>query len=101
MFEELLQRPAAILFRILKLAAELRERASDENHFVFRRRKRPFGVAGRHVFASEIRGLVAGVATHSVNAVTILAALYVLKVGMAVVTLKRRVSGRMAVLTAR
>jgi len=100
MFEELLQRPAAILFRILKLAAELRGRASDENHFVFRSRKRPFGVAGRHVFAREIPGLVAGVATHSVDAVTILAALYVLKVGMAVVTLKRSVSGRMAVLTA-
>jgi hypothetical protein len=52
------------------------------------------------VFAREIPGLVAGVATHSVDAVTILAALYVLKVGMAVVTLKRSVSGRMAVLTA-
>jgi len=39
---------------------------------------------------------MAGVATHSVDAVTILAALYVLKVGMAVLTLKRSVTGRMA-----
>jgi len=51
--------------------------------------------------ASEIRGLVAGVATHSVDTVTVLAALYVLKVGMAVVTLERSVPGRVTILAAR
>src|SRR5438445_7348610 len=101
MFEKLLKRAATILSRIFKLTTELRGRASDENHFVFRRRKRPFGIAWRHVFASEIGGLVARIATHSVNTVTILAALHVLKVGMAVVTLERRVSGRVAILAAR
>jgi hypothetical protein len=86
--EELLKRTATILFRILQLAAKLPWRAADKNHFLFGWREGPPGISGRHVSASEIRGLVTGVAAHSVHTVAILAALDVLQMGMTIVASK-------------
>jgi hypothetical protein len=53
------------------------------------------------VLAGEIRGLVAGVATHAGHTMAILAAPYILQMDVTVVALQRRVTGRMAVLTTR
>ena len=67
MLEKLLKGAATGLFEVVELSAELRGRASDENHFVVRGWKEPFGISRRHMFARKIGGLVASVAAHSVN----------------------------------
>jgi hypothetical protein len=53
------------------------------------------------VLASEIFCLVARVAAHSVHAVAIFAALHILQVLVAVISLQRRIARRMAILAAR
>ena len=87
MLEELGERAASGLPGIFELPAELGGRAADEDHLVFGRRQGPLGIAGRHVLAGEIGGLVTSVATHAVNAMAILATLDVLQMGVAVIAL--------------
>ena len=101
MLQKLLKRAAAGLFGIVELAAELRGRAPDENHFLLRGWKEPFGISRGHVFALKIGGLVASVAAHAVDTVAVLAALYILQMNMAVVALERGITWWMAVLAAR
>ena len=98
---ELFKSAIAVLFRISNLATEIGSGTSDKNHLVFGSGERPFGISGRHVFAGEICGLVAGVATHGADAVAVFAALYILQVDVTVIALERSVACGMAVLTAR
>ena len=100
MLEQLLERAATGLLWILELTAKLSGGTADENHFVLGGWERPLGVTGRHVLPGKIGGLVAGVAAHTVNAVTISAPLHVLRVHVAVIALQRRVTRGMTVLAA-
>jgi hypothetical protein len=79
-FEKLLQRAATSLFWVLELATEFGWSATDEDHFVFRRRQTPFGTTGWHVIAGQVGGLMAGFAAHGSDAVAVFAAFYVLQV---------------------
>ena len=101
MLQKLLKRTAAGLFDIVELAAELRGRTSDENHYVVRGWKGPFGISRGHVFAQKIGGLVASVAAHSVDTKAILATLHILQMNMAVVALERCIPRWMTVLATR
>ncbi len=101
MLQKLLKRTAAGLFGIVELAAELRGRASDENHFVVRGWKQPLGTSRGHVFAQKIGGLVASVAAHSVDSKAILPTLHILQMNMAVVALERSIPRWMTVLATR
>ena len=87
MIQKLRKGAAAGLFDVVELAAELRGRASDENHFEVLGGKRPLGISRRHVFARKIGCLVASVAAHAVDAVAVFTAHYVLHVNMAVIAL--------------
>jgi len=98
---ELFKSAIAVLFRISNLATEIGSGTSDKNHLVFGSGERPFGISGRHVFAGEICGLVASVATHGADAVAVFAALYILHVDVTVIALERSVACGMAVLTPR
>jgi hypothetical protein len=100
-FEELLKRAATGLFWIFELAAEFGWGTADEDHFVFGSRKRPFGIAGRHVVACEIRSLMASIAAHAVNAVAVFATFDVLQMNVAVIALQRSVTHGVAILAAR
>jgi hypothetical protein len=98
---ELFKSAIAILFRIFNLATEIGSGTSDKNHLVFGSGERPFGISGRHVFAGEICGLVASVATHGAGAVAVFAAVDILHVDVTVIALERSVACGMAVLTSR
>ena len=98
---ELFKSAIAVLFRISNLATEIGSGTSDKNHLVFGSGERPFGISGRHVFAGEICGLVASVATHGADAVAVFAALHILQMNVVVVALQRGVSGGVAILAAR
>jgi hypothetical protein len=98
---ELCQSAVAVLFGVFNLATEIGSGTSDKNHLVFWSGERPFGISGRHVFAGEICGLVASVATHGADAVAVFAALYILHVDVTVIALERSVASGMAVLTPR
>lgn len=49
----------------------------------------------------KIRCLMAGIATHAIDTVPVLSALYILNVYVTVVALQRRVTSRVAILAAR
>jgi hypothetical protein len=98
--EKSVEGATAILFGVFDLAAEVGGGAADENHFVFRRRKAPPGISGRHVRTGKIDGLMAGIAAHAVDAVAVFAAFYILKMDVTVVALEWRVTGGMAILAA-
>src|SRR6266478_488533 len=100
-FEQLRERAAAGLLGIFELAAQLGRRAPEEHHFVLRRGERPLWISRRQIGPGQIRGLVAGVAAHAVDAVAIFAALHILQMDMAVVALQGRVPGGVAVLATR
>jgi hypothetical protein len=99
-FEQLLQRAATSLHWVLKLAAEFGWSATDEDHFVLRRRQTPLGITGWHVIAGQVGGLMAGFAAHGGDAVTVFAAFYVLQVYVTIVALERSVACGMAILAA-
>ena len=101
MFEQLGERAAARLLRIFELAAKFGRRASNDDHFVFRRGERPLRISRRHVCPGQIRGLVAGVAAHAIDAVAVSAAPHILQMDVTVVALEGGVSGGVAVLAAR
>ena len=77
---ELFKSAIAVWFRIFNLATEIGNGTSDKNHLVFGSGERPFGISGRHVFAGEICGLVASVATDGADAVAVFAAVDILHV---------------------
>ena len=68
----------AVLLGVLELSAKFARGSSNKHHLLSRRRQRPLGTAGRHVFAGKILCLMAGVAAHSVDAVPVRAALHIL-----------------------
>ena len=99
--EKRFEGPSAILLGIFDLPAKLARGASREYHLMFRRRKPPLRITRRHVRAGKIRGLMAGIAAHPVHSVAVLAAFYVLKMHMAVISLKGRVACGVTILAAR
>lgn len=82
----------AVLLGIFQLAAKLSGGSPHKNHFHLRRRQSPFRIPRRHVRAWKVRVLVARLTPHPIYAVTISAALYILRMDVTVVALQRRVT---------
>jgi len=101
MVEKRFEGSPAILLRIFDLPAKLTGRAPNKHHLVLGGGKTPLWIAGREVGTRNICRLMARIAAHPVHAVPIFAALYVLKMHVAVITLKRRIARGVTVLAAR
>src|SRR6266849_2891798 len=101
MVEKRFEGSPAILLRIFDLPAKLTGRAPNKHHLVLGGGKTPLWIAGREVGTRNICRLMARIAAHPVHAVPIFAALYVLKMHVAVITLKGRIARGVTVLAAR
>jgi len=99
--EDLRETAAAVLLRVLQLAAKLSGSPAHKNHFHLWRRQPPFRIPRRHVRARKIRALVARLTPHPIYPMTISAPLYILCMHMTVVALQRSVARWMAILAAR
>ncbi len=91
---------STILLWIFDLFAKFSWRTSGKHHLMRGRGKRPLRITRRHVRTRKIRCLMARIAPHTVHSVPVLAPLYVLKMQVAIISLKGRIARGMTVLAA-
>src|SRR5712671_3409396 len=101
MLDDLFERLASVLFRILQLARQLSRGFALKDHSHVRGRQTPLGMARRHAFAGKVCVLVTVPALERIVSFAIGAALHVLKMRVTVLALQWSVSSGMAILAAR